>query len=96
MAAPTAAATTGTGMANALERVDEISAFRLERVRVEKVPPNRLAAVEEHGADLGVAALWRALEEEVGREPGREPSRSPPGPLERTGAEAGRSPFLSR
>lgn len=37
--------TTGTGMAKALERVDEISAFHLGKVRVDKIPPNRLAAL---------------------------------------------------
>jgi hypothetical protein len=37
--------TTGTSMAKALERVEEISAFRLGRVKVDKVAPNRLATI---------------------------------------------------
>lgn len=41
--------TTGTGMAKALERVDEISAFRLGRVKLDKVPPNRLATLARVG-----------------------------------------------
>ncbi len=41
--------TTGTGMAKALERVDEISSFRLGRVRIDKVPPNRLSALARTG-----------------------------------------------
>jgi hypothetical protein len=37
--------TTGTSMAKPLERVEEIFAFRLGRVKVDKVPPNRLATI---------------------------------------------------
>ncbi|MFB9626222.1 DUF4158 domain-containing protein [Nonomuraea helvata] len=44
--------TTGTSMAKALERVDEISAFRLGRVKVDLVPPNRLATLA--GVGLGL------------------------------------------
>ncbi|WP_415958277.1 Tn3 family transposase [Streptomyces sp. 021-4] len=98
--------TTGTAFARALERVDEIGAYRLGRLRLSQIPPNRMAAlaryalgskaplleraqepkrtamltavmrhleakvlfeeldlVDEHEADLDVAALWAALEE---------------------------------
>ncbi|MEV0352295.1 hypothetical protein AB0H88_41595 [Nonomuraea sp. NPDC050680] len=37
--------TTGTAFARSLERVDEIGAFQLGRVRLAQVPPNRLAAL---------------------------------------------------
>lgn len=36
-------------MLKALERVDEISAFHLRKVKVRKVPPNRLAALARNG-----------------------------------------------
>ncbi|MGW2826095.1 hypothetical protein ACWC24_34640 [Streptomyces sp. NPDC001443] len=36
-------------MAKAMERVDEISSFHLGRVKVDKVPPNRLAALAVRG-----------------------------------------------
>lgn len=68
----------GCAVTRALERVDEIGAYRLGRLKLSQVPPNRMAAlaryalgskapllelVEERGADPDVAALWAALEE---------------------------------
>ncbi len=41
--------TTGTAFARSLERVDEIGAFGLGRVRLSQVPPNRLAALARYG-----------------------------------------------
>jgi hypothetical protein len=46
--------TTGTAFARALERVDEIGAFQLGRLRLSQIPPNRLAALaREHGLSRG-------------------------------------------
>lgn len=36
---------TGTAMKNALQRVDEIAAYRLGRVKLNKVPPNQPSAL---------------------------------------------------
>ncbi|MCQ4083913.1 Tn3 family transposase [Streptomyces sp. RB6PN25] len=54
--------TTGTSMAKALERVDEISAFRLGRVKVDKVPPNRLATLARVGLGSKAPILERTPE----------------------------------
>jgi TnpA family transposase len=54
--------TTGTSMAKALERVDEISAFRLGRVKLDKVPPNRLATLARVGLGSKAPILERAPE----------------------------------
>ncbi|MER6599727.1 Tn3 family transposase [Streptomyces parvus] len=54
--------TTGTGMAKALERVDEISAFRLGRVKLDKVPPNRLATLARVGLGSKAPILERTPE----------------------------------
>ncbi len=54
--------TTGTGMAKALERVEEISGFRLGRVRIGKVPPNRLAALARTGLGSKAPNLQRTPE----------------------------------
>lgn len=37
------------GIGKALERVDEVAAFGLGRVRLDRVPPNRLAALALRG-----------------------------------------------
>ncbi|MFD8589991.1 Tn3 family transposase [Streptomyces sp. NPDC059637] len=54
--------TTGTAFARALERVDEIGAFGLGRVRLNKIPPNRLAALARYGLGSKAAGLERAAE----------------------------------
>jgi TnpA family transposase len=54
--------TTGTAFARALERVDEIGAFGLGRVRLNKIPPNRLAALARYGMGSKAAGLERAAE----------------------------------
>ncbi|MGW1641561.1 Tn3 family transposase [Streptomyces lavendulae] len=54
--------TTGTSMAKALERVDEISAFHLGRVKLDKVPPNRLATLARVGLGSKAPILERARE----------------------------------
>jgi TnpA family transposase len=54
--------TTGTAFARSLERVDEIGAFGLGRVRLSQVPPNRLAALARYGLGSKAASLERAEE----------------------------------
>ncbi len=54
--------TTGTAFARSLERVDEIAAFQLGRVRLSQVPPNRLAALARYGLGSKAASLERAEE----------------------------------
>ncbi|WP_327299952.1 MULTISPECIES: Tn3 family transposase [unclassified Streptomyces] len=54
--------TTGAGLAKALERVDEISAFRLGRVKLDKVPPNRLATLARVGLGSKAPILERTPE----------------------------------
>jgi hypothetical protein len=54
--------TTGASMAKALERVDEISAFRLGRVKLDKVPPNRLATMARVGLGSKAPILERTPE----------------------------------
>ena len=49
-------------MAKALERVDEISSFHLGRVKVDKVPPNRLAALARTGLGSKAPNLERTPE----------------------------------
>ncbi|MFD9225522.1 hypothetical protein ACFWDI_37185 [Streptomyces sp. NPDC060064] len=46
-----------TGMAKALERVDEIASLGLGRVRIDKVPPNRLATLARTGSWQPAAAV---------------------------------------
>nr|WP_206282495.1 DUF4158 domain-containing protein [Streptomyces rhizosphaericus] len=46
--------TTGTAMKAALQRVDDIAAFQLGRVMLDKIPPNRLSALARYG--LGTKA----------------------------------------
>lgn len=40
--------TTGTAFARAQERVDEIGAYRLGRLRLSQIPPNRMAALARY------------------------------------------------
>ncbi len=54
--------TTGTAFARALERVDEIGAFGLGRVRLNKIPPNRLAALARYGLGSKATGPERAAE----------------------------------
>ncbi|MDV9168577.1 Tn3 family transposase [Streptomyces sp. W16] len=54
--------TTGASLAKALERVDEISAFRLGRVKLDKVPPNRLATLARVGLGSKAPILERTPE----------------------------------
>ena len=53
---------TGTAMAAALGRVNEISAFGLGRVDLSRVPPNRLAALAGYGLGSKAPSLARAGE----------------------------------
>ncbi len=54
--------TTGTAMKAALQRVDEIAAFQLGRVKLNKVPPNRLAALARYGLGTKAPKLERTSE----------------------------------
>lgn len=54
--------TTGTAMKRALERVDEIAVYRLGRVKLDKLPPNRLAALARYGLGSKATSLQRASE----------------------------------
>ncbi len=53
---------TGTAMARALDRVNEISGFGLGRVNLSRVPVNRLAVLARYGMASKAAALERAPE----------------------------------
>ncbi|MER6639634.1 Tn3 family transposase [Streptomyces microflavus] len=54
--------TTGTAFARALERVDEIGAYRLGRLRLSQIPPNRMAALARYALGSKAALLERATE----------------------------------
>ncbi len=54
--------TTGTAMKGALQRVDDIAAFQLGRVKLDKVPPNRLSALARYGLGTKAAKLERTPE----------------------------------
>ncbi|MFJ6438571.1 Tn3 family transposase [Streptomyces sp. NPDC091416] len=54
--------TSGTAMKRALERVDEIAVYRLGRVKLDKLPPNRLAALARYGLGSKATSLERAPE----------------------------------
>ncbi|WP_267242265.1 Tn3 family transposase [Streptomyces sp. PR69] len=54
--------TTGTAMKNALQRVDEIAGFQLGRVKLNKIPPNRLAALARYGLGTKAPKLERTSE----------------------------------
>ncbi len=49
-------------MKRALERVDEIAVYRLGRVKLDKLPPNRLAALARYGLGSKATSLERAPE----------------------------------
>ncbi|MEU9473742.1 Tn3 family transposase [Streptomyces avermitilis] len=54
--------TTGTAFARSLERVDEIGAFQLGRLKLSQIPPNRLASLARYGLGSKAASLERAAE----------------------------------
>ncbi|MFE0133858.1 Tn3 family transposase [Streptomyces sp. NPDC059037] len=54
--------TTGTAMKNALQRVDDIAAFQLGRVKLDKIPPNRLSALARYGLGTKAPKLERTPE----------------------------------
>ncbi|MCG5121578.1 Tn3 family transposase [Streptomyces sp. T7(2022)] len=54
--------TTGTAFARALERVDEIGAYRLGRLRLSQIPPNRMAALARYALGSKAPLLERAQE----------------------------------
>lgn len=54
--------TTGTAMKAALQRVDDIASFHLGRLRLEQIPPNRLAALARYGLGTKAPKLERTSE----------------------------------
>ncbi|MFF8996011.1 Tn3 family transposase [Streptomyces sp. NPDC014983] len=54
--------TTGTAFARALERVDEIGAYRLGRLRLSQIPPNRMAALARYALGSKAPLPERAAE----------------------------------
>ncbi len=54
--------TTGTAFARALERVDEIGAYRLRRLKLSQIPPNRMAALARYALGSRAPLLERAAE----------------------------------
>ncbi|MGB8946635.1 MAG: Tn3 family transposase [Streptomyces sp.] len=54
--------TTGTAMKGALQRVEDIAAFQLGRVKLDRIPPNRLSALARYGLGTKAAKLERASE----------------------------------
>nr|WP_246108868.1 hypothetical protein [Streptomyces sedi] len=54
--------TTGTAFARALERVDEIGAYWLGRLRLSQIPPNRMAALARYALGSKAPLLERAAE----------------------------------
>ncbi|GHA81271.1 hypothetical protein GCM10010392_04210 [Streptomyces clavifer] len=54
--------TTGTAFARALEWVDEIGAYRLGRLRLSQIPPNRMAALARYALGSKAPLLERAVE----------------------------------
>lgn len=54
--------TTGTAFARALERVAEIGAFQLGRLKLSQIPPNRMAALARYALGSKAALLERAAE----------------------------------
>ncbi|MFI5809075.1 Tn3 family transposase [Streptomyces sp. NPDC051561] len=54
--------TTGTAMKSALQRVEDIAAFQLGRVKLDKIPPNRLSALARYGLGTKAAKLERTPE----------------------------------
>nr|WP_237552768.1 hypothetical protein [Streptomyces sp. SID5789] len=54
--------TTGTAFARALERVDEIGTYRLGRLKLSQIPPNRMAARAWYALGSKAPLLERASE----------------------------------
>jgi TnpA family transposase len=54
--------TTGTAMKGALQRVEDIAAFQLGRLKLEQIPPNRLSALARHGLGTKAPKLERTPE----------------------------------
>jgi len=54
--------TTGTAMKGALQRVEDIASFQLGRVKLDKIPPNRLSALARYGLGTKAAKLERTTE----------------------------------
>ncbi len=54
--------TTGTAMKGALQRVEDIAAFQLGRLKLEQIPPNRLSALARYGLGAKAPKLERAPE----------------------------------
>ncbi|GHH94068.1 hypothetical protein GCM10017779_45250 [Streptomyces capillispiralis] len=54
--------TTGTAMKGASRRVEDVAAFQLGRVKLDKIPPNRLSALARYGLGTKAAKLERASE----------------------------------
>lgn len=54
--------TTGTAFVRALERVDEIGAYRLGRLRLSQILPNRMAALARYALESKAPLLERAAE----------------------------------
>lgn len=54
--------TTGTAMKGALQRVEDTAGFQLGRVKLDKVPPNRLSALARYGLDTKAPKLERTSE----------------------------------
>lgn len=54
--------TTGTAMKAALQRVEDIAAFQLGRLKLEQVPPNRLSALARYGLGTKAPKLERTPE----------------------------------
>ncbi|MCX4548221.1 MULTISPECIES: Tn3 family transposase [unclassified Streptomyces] len=54
--------TTGTAMKGALQRVEDIASFQLGRVKLDKIPPNRLSALARYGLGTKAPKLERTPE----------------------------------
>ncbi|GGR66765.1 hypothetical protein GCM10010282_69670 [Streptomyces roseolus] len=54
--------TTGTAMKGALQRVEDIASFQLGRVKLDRIPPNRLSALARYGLGTKAAKLERSTE----------------------------------
>jgi Domain of unknown function (DUF4158) len=54
--------TTGIAMKGALQRVEDIAAFQLGRLRLEQIPPNRLSALARYGLGTKAPKLERTPE----------------------------------
>lgn len=59
--------TSGTEMVRALQRVDNLAAFGLDRVAVSKVPVRRMKTLSKYGAGSKAPALDRLVEPRAGQ-----------------------------